>query len=75
MAGEWMSSHHRPINVVSHVFEEGGAVAILEPLEDFANSVRCNGHLYFSSFLRAVRGSVGSIRPSRISMLRWTSRP
>ncbi len=41
----------RSNDVVSYLFEEGGAVAIFEPLEDFANTVGCNGHpdLYFSA--------------------------
>jgi hypothetical protein len=38
VAGEWMSFHHRPINAVGHVFKDGGSVAVLKPLEDFANS-------------------------------------
>src|SRR5580692_6928417 len=48
VTGEWMSSFHNPVHVVSHVLEEGGSVAIFKSLEDFANTVGCNFHLNLS---------------------------
>jgi hypothetical protein len=41
-------SYARPkgeFNVVSKMFEEGSAFSSLKPLEDFANTGGCNGHL------------------------------
>jgi hypothetical protein len=39
--GEGMGAYHCPVDVVSHVFEEGSAVAFLQSLEDFVNTGRC----------------------------------
>jgi hypothetical protein len=48
MAGQGMGSHHCPVHVVSHPFEERSAVAVLKALKDFANTFRCNCHLNLS---------------------------
>jgi|SRR5579862_630030 len=58
--GEWVGAHHRPVDVLGNVFEEGRAVTALQFLKDFANTVGCNGqHLspFFRSLSRAVNGA------------------
>src|SRR5277367_1965570 len=42
--GERMSAHHGPIDVVGHVCEKGGSVAVLQTFKYFTNVVRCNSH-------------------------------
>src|SRR5580700_5809038 len=44
MPCERVGAHHGPVDVVSYVFEEGSAVALLESLEDFANTLGCDSH-------------------------------
>jgi hypothetical protein len=39
VAGERMSAHHSPVDVVGYVFKEGCAVATFKPLEDFENAL------------------------------------
>src|ERR1700734_3440326 len=48
VTGEGVRPHYGPVDVVRYVFEEGSAVAVLKSLEDFANTVGCDGHLEFS---------------------------
>jgi hypothetical protein len=48
VSGEGVGPHHGPIDVVSYLFEEGSAVAVLKSLENFANTVGCNSDLNFS---------------------------
>jgi PEP-CTERM motif len=48
VSGERVGAHHRPVDVVSYMFEEGCEVPVLKSLEDFTNTVRCNGHLNVS---------------------------
>src|ERR1700677_1169472 len=49
VTGERMGPHDRPVHVVGHMREEGGAVAHLQSLEDLANEVFCNRHFSRSS--------------------------
>ena len=49
-------AHHYPVNVVSHVFDEGSSVAVFQSLEDFANTVGCSGPLEISFHLRSISG-------------------
>jgi hypothetical protein len=48
VTSEWMGPFHNPVHVVSHVFEEGSAVAVLKSFKDFANIVGCSCHLNLS---------------------------
>src|SRR5580698_881630 len=41
---ERVGAHHGPVDVVSYMFEEGSAVALLKSLEDFANTLGCDSH-------------------------------
>src|SRR5271168_3465192 len=50
MSREGMRAHDDPVDVVSHVFEEGSAVAALKSLKDFANAVGCDSHFDILSF-------------------------
>jgi hypothetical protein len=43
--GEWMSTHHGPIDVVSDVCEKGSFVGVLQTFKYFANIVWRDGHL------------------------------
>jgi hypothetical protein len=42
VTGKGVGSLYDPIYVVGNVLEEGSAVAVLESLEDFADTVKCN---------------------------------
>jgi hypothetical protein len=48
VTGKWVSAHHYPVDVVSHLFEERSAVAVLKSFKDFTNTFRCNCHLNLS---------------------------
>jgi hypothetical protein len=50
MAGQRMGSHHCPVDVVSHPFEERSAVAVLKALKEFSNTFGCNCHLNLSFY-------------------------
>jgi hypothetical protein len=56
VTGEGVRPHYCPIDVVSYVFEEGSAVAVLKSPEDFANTFNCDGH-HDLSFLDIVEVS------------------
>jgi uncharacterized protein (DUF2267 family) len=45
---ERVSAHHDPVDIVSNVFEEVGAVAGLQAFEDIANDVGRNSRVSFS---------------------------
>jgi hypothetical protein len=53
MTREGVSTHHDPVDVVRNVLEEGCAIAVLQPLEDFARVVGSNGHVGFTFGLSA----------------------
>jgi hypothetical protein len=48
MAGKGMGSLDGPIDVIGDVGEEFTAVAALKGLEDFANTIDCDGHVDLS---------------------------
>jgi hypothetical protein len=50
---ERVGAHHDPVDIVSDVFEEGSAVAVLQAFEDIANCVGRNRRLRFSLRLSA----------------------
>src|ERR1700756_4905492 len=41
---ERVGAHHGPVHVVTYVFKEGSAVALLKSLKDFANTLGCDCH-------------------------------
>jgi hypothetical protein len=49
VTGQRVRSHYCPVDVFNNILEEGSAVAVLQPFEDFANAFVCNCHLSFSS--------------------------
>jgi hypothetical protein len=38
-AGEGMSAHYRPIDIVGYMFEESGTISVCKPLEDLENTL------------------------------------
>src|ERR1700691_4357094 len=50
MAGEWMSPHDDPVDVIRHALKERSAVAMLQAAEDFANEISLDCHVGTSLF-------------------------
>src|ERR1700722_7736811 len=45
MTGKRVRSLHNPVHFVGYMLKKRGAIALLQPLENLANTLGCNGHL------------------------------
>ncbi len=66
MTGKRVRSLHNPVHFVGYMLKKRGAIALLQPLENLANTLGCNGHLispflWFICYFRMTRRRAGSL--------------
>jgi hypothetical protein len=66
MTGKRVRSLHYPVHFVGYMLKKRGAIALLQPLENLANTLGCNGplispFLWFICYFRMTRRRAGSL--------------